>query len=80
MPRCSGVTPEEVRLDLAVASEFGGLSVSTAMRLEKAAGTRSHGMTRYLIAFDDGAVTFPEEELSDVGRERRDHGPDVSTA
>ena len=23
-------------------------------------------MTRYLISFDDGAMTFPEEELSDV--------------
>ena len=45
---------------------FGGLSVSATMRLEKAAGTRSHGMTRYLISFDDGAMTFPEEELSDV--------------
>lgn len=25
-------------------------------------------MTRYLISFDDGAMTFPEEELPDVGR------------
>jgi len=24
-------------------------------------------MTRYLISFDDGAMTFPEEELPDVG-------------
>jgi hypothetical protein len=24
-------------------------------------------MTRYLISFDDGAMTFPEEDLSDVG-------------
>jgi hypothetical protein len=23
-------------------------------------------MTRYLISFDDGAMTFPEEELPDV--------------
>ena len=23
-------------------------------------------MTRYLISFDDGAMTFPEEEMSDV--------------
>ena len=23
-------------------------------------------MTRYLISFDDGAMTFPEEELADV--------------
>jgi hypothetical protein len=35
-------------------------------RLEEAAGTRSHGMTKYLISFDDGAMTFPEEELPDV--------------
>lgn len=25
-------------------------------------------MTRYLISFDDGAMTFPEEELPDVAR------------
>ena len=25
-------------------------------------------MTRYLISFDDGAMTFPEEELPDVGK------------
>jgi hypothetical protein len=33
------------------------------MRPEQAAGTRRHEMTRYLISFDDGAMTFPEEEL-----------------
>jgi hypothetical protein len=36
-----------------------------AMRKE-AAGTMRNGMTRYLISFDDGAMTFPEEELPDV--------------
>jgi len=36
-----------------------------ARRPEEAA-TRSHEMTRYLISFDDGAMTFPEEELPDV--------------
>jgi len=25
-------------------------------------------MTQYLISFDDGAMTFPEEELSDVAK------------
>ncbi len=25
-------------------------------------------MTQYMIAFDDGAMTFPEEELPDVAR------------
>jgi hypothetical protein len=25
-------------------------------------------MTRYLISFDDGAMTFPDEELDEVGR------------
>jgi hypothetical protein len=25
-------------------------------------------MTRYLISFDDGAMTFPEEELPDVAK------------
>jgi hypothetical protein len=36
------------------------------MRPEEAAGTRSHEMTQSLISFDDGAMTFPEEELPDV--------------
>jgi len=30
------------------------------------AGTRSHELTRYLISFDDGAMTFPEEDLPAV--------------
>jgi len=25
-------------------------------------------MTRYLISFDDGAMTFPEEDLPDVAK------------
>jgi hypothetical protein len=29
-------------------------------------------MTRYLISFDDGAMTFPEEELPDVARAARE--------
>jgi hypothetical protein len=36
------------------------------MRPEEAAGTWSHEMPKYLISFDDGAMTFPEEELPDV--------------
>jgi hypothetical protein len=28
----------------------------------------SHDVTRYLISFDDGAMTFPEEDLPDVDR------------
>jgi hypothetical protein len=28
-------------------------------------------MTRYLISFDDGAMTFPEEDLPDVARAAR---------
>jgi hypothetical protein len=32
------------------------------------AWTRSHGMTRYLISFDDGAMNFPREELPDVAK------------
>jgi hypothetical protein len=32
----------------------------------QAAETRIPEMTRYLISFDDGAMTFPEEELPDV--------------
>jgi hypothetical protein len=27
-------------------------------------------MTRYLISFDDGAMTFPEEELPDLAKAR----------
>jgi hypothetical protein len=33
---------------------------------QQAARTRSYEMTRYLISFDDGSMTFPEEELPDV--------------
>ncbi len=29
-------------------------------------GKRSQGMTRYLISFDDGAMSFPDEDLPDV--------------
>src|SRR5215471_19115969 len=36
------------------------------MRPEQAAESRSHERPRYLISFDEGAMTFPEEELSDV--------------
>jgi len=34
----------------------------------RAAGTRSQGMTRYLISFNDGAMTFPEEDLPEVSK------------
>jgi hypothetical protein len=37
-------------------------------RPEEAAETRSHEMTQYMISFDDGAMTFPNEELPDVAR------------
>src|SRR5262245_65717103 len=30
--------------------------------------TRRHWMTRFLISFDDGWMTFPEEDLPDVGK------------
>jgi hypothetical protein len=33
---------------------------------EGAAEARRGEMTRYLISFDDGAMTFPQEELPDV--------------
>jgi hypothetical protein len=36
------------------------------MRPEEVAEEGSREMTRYLISFDDGAMTFPEEELPDV--------------
>src|SRR6476620_8337511 len=32
---------------------------------------RSHKMTKYLISFNDGAMTFPEEELPDVAKAAR---------
>jgi hypothetical protein len=34
----------------------------------EAAYTRRNQMTRYLISFDDGWMTFPEEELPDVAK------------
>jgi hypothetical protein len=37
-------------------------------RPEEAAGTRSNGMTQYLISFDDGWMTFPREELPEVAK------------
>jgi hypothetical protein len=39
---------------------------SRGKRRPEEAGTRSHEMTRYLISFDDGAMTFPEEEMPAV--------------
>jgi hypothetical protein len=36
------------------------------MRPERVAETRSDEVTRYLISFDDGAMTFPAEDLPDV--------------
>jgi hypothetical protein len=36
------------------------------MRPQEVAEKRSREMARYLISFDDGAMTFPEEELPDV--------------
>jgi hypothetical protein len=36
------------------------------MRSERVLENRSHEMARYLISFDEGAMTFPEEELTDV--------------
>jgi hypothetical protein len=35
-------------------------------RPEAAAARGSDEMTRYLISFDDGAMTFPEDEMPDV--------------
>jgi hypothetical protein len=39
------------------------------MRPDRAAGTRSLEMTRYLIKFDDGDMTFPEEETPEVSED-----------
>jgi hypothetical protein len=45
------------------------MSVSTAMRLEQAAGTRSHQMTRYLISFDAHAMDhIPDEDMTAVAK------------
>jgi hypothetical protein len=40
--------------------------VATVNAAEEVAETGSREMTRYLISFDDGAMTFPEEDLPDV--------------
>src|ERR687896_1212087 len=43
------------------------MSVSTAIRPEQAAGTRSHQMPRYLISFDAHAMDhIPDEEMPAV--------------
>src|SRR5919112_5556729 len=45
------------------------MSVSTAMRPEQAAGTRSHQLPRYLIAFDAHAMDhIPDEEMPTVAK------------
>jgi hypothetical protein len=41
-------------------------STSRCQRRPEEVGTRSHDVTRYLISFDDGAMSFPEEELPAV--------------
>jgi hypothetical protein len=43
-----------------------GVRGSSAMQAKEPAGARSDAMTRYLISFNDGAMSFPEEELPDV--------------
>src|SRR5215813_6213245 len=44
-----------------------GVRRRSERRPEEVAGRQgSHEMTRYLISFDDGAMTFPAEELPDV--------------
>ena len=49
-----------------MAEIIGDYRAFAAMQPRQAAATRSHEMTRYLISFDDGAMTFPEEDLPDV--------------
>src|ERR687888_1695764 len=45
------------------------MAVSTAMRPEEAAGTRSDQMTRYLISFDAHAMDhIPDEDMPAVAR------------
>jgi hypothetical protein len=55
--------------------------VAGGSRPKQVAETRRHEMTRYLISFDDGAMTFPEEDLPAVAeaahavvREAKDAG------
>ena len=45
------------------------MSVSTAMRPEQAAGTRSHQLPRYVISFDAHAMDhIPDEEMPAVAK------------
>ena len=69
----SGMTPEEVRPDLAEADEFPVVcqslrALSYRRERPKRAAEKWRGeMTRYLISFDDGAMDFiPEEEMPAV--------------
>ena len=41
-------------------------STQHCQRRPEEVGARSHEVTRYLISFDDGAMSFPEEELPAV--------------
>jgi hypothetical protein len=52
----------------AVSDRGRGVRSKGERRPEEAAGTRRSDVTRYMISFDDGAMTFPREELADVAK------------
>jgi len=52
-----------------------GVRSKGEMRPQEVAEKRSREVARYLISFDDGAMTFPEEELPDVCRGGAHGGP-----
>jgi hypothetical protein len=65
------VVSRSVSVSVSSAAVAGNLSVAARCSLHgtsrrEEAGSRSHELTRYLISFDDGAMTFPEEDLPDV--------------
>jgi len=47
----------------------GEAFVEEVRRLEEAAGTRGHRMTKDLISFDDGAMIFPEGGATGLERQ-----------
>jgi hypothetical protein len=59
-----------VRISSGIASDPGRVVRRTGERRpDEAAGIRSHGMTEYLISFNDGAMDhIPAEEMPDVGK------------
>src|SRR6185437_14725816 len=67
-PSCAASAPTRGKNSVGgVSNQVRGVRSRGEGRPEAAAG-RGGMMTQYLISFDDGAMTFPEEDLPDVAK------------